>query len=124
MSRWAVLGALGLQPRVVRCLKDVPLQNASLLAETRGGGQPVVRRYHAGATLGDLAYEHKVLRHLAGAGWIVPEPVGDLVEHAGLWYCPTRYVPGRPAAVDARRSSAAAAVTWAACTWRCVAWVS
>jgi Ser/Thr protein kinase RdoA (MazF antagonist) len=43
-----------------------------------------------------------VLRRLAGAGWVVPEPAGGLVEHAGLWYCPARYVPGRAVAGDAR----------------------
>lgn len=45
----------------------------------------------------DLGHEHAVLRHLAAAGWVVPEPAGDPVEEAGLWYCPTRYVPGRAA---------------------------
>jgi Ser/Thr protein kinase RdoA (MazF antagonist) len=57
----------------------------------------VLRRYHARATPQDLSYEHPVLRYLAHAGWIVPEPAGELVYHEGLWYCPTRYVPGTAA---------------------------
>jgi Ser/Thr protein kinase RdoA (MazF antagonist) len=94
-----VLDLLGLRPRRVACQKDVPLGNASWLVEVRGG-RLVLRRYHAGATPQDLSYEHAVLRYLAGAGWVVPEPAGDLVEHAGLWYCPTVYVPGRAVAGD------------------------
>lgn len=90
-----VLEALGLRPKVVTCFKDVLGQNASWLVETRDKGRLVLRRYHAGAVRGDLGYEHAVLRHLAAAGWVVPEPAGDLVQDAGLWYCPTRYVPGR-----------------------------
>jgi Ser/Thr protein kinase RdoA (MazF antagonist) len=39
-----------------------------------------------------------VLGHLAGAGWVVPHPVSEPVCHDGLWYCLTRYVPGKPAA--------------------------
>lgn len=88
---------LGLRPQMVTCLKDVPLGNASWLVEV-GGGRLVLRRYHAGATPQDLAYEHAVLRHLAGAGWVVPEPAGDPVEHAGSWSCLTRYGPGRAVA--------------------------
>ena len=90
-----VLEVLGLPPRVVTCFKDVPGQNASWLVEARDGRRLVLRRYHAGAVRQDLGYEHAVLRHLAAAGWVVPEPAGDLVQDAGLWYCLTRYVPGR-----------------------------
>jgi homoserine kinase type II len=63
-----------------------------------GGQRAVLRRYHRGASPEELGYEHAVLGYLAGAGWAVPEPVGDPVCHDGLWYCLTRYVPGRPAA--------------------------
>jgi Ser/Thr protein kinase RdoA (MazF antagonist) len=94
-----VLDALRLRPPLT-CLKDTPLGNASWLIEDQSGGRLVLRRYHAGATPRDLAYEHAVLRHLASAGWVVPEPVGDMIEDEGLWYCPTRYVQGRPAAAQ------------------------
>jgi Ser/Thr protein kinase RdoA (MazF antagonist) len=94
-----VLDALGLRPPVT-CLKDVPPGNASWLVEDRGGGRLVLRRYYAGAAPPDLAYEHAVLRHLASSGWLVPEPIGEVVEDAGLWYCPTRYVPGSPASAQ------------------------
>ena len=89
-----VLQALGLQPNTVTVLKDVPGENGNWLLEMPAGGCLVLRRYHAWATPQDLAYEHSVLGYLARAGWIVPEPAGDLVQFDGLWYCPTRYVPG------------------------------
>jgi Ser/Thr protein kinase RdoA (MazF antagonist) len=81
----------------MRCLKDVPLGNGNWLAELPGGGRHVLRRYYAGATAEDLRYEHAVLRHLARAGWVVPEPAGEPVQYSGLWYCLTRFVPGGPA---------------------------
>jgi Phosphotransferase enzyme family len=90
-----VLGVLGLQARTMTVLKDVPLHNASWLVQLTDGGRVVLRRYHARATAASISYEHAVLRYLADAGWVVPEPVGDLVEYQGGWYCPTRYVPGR-----------------------------
>src|SRR5271165_1644834 len=89
-----VLERLNLRPRRVVVLKDVPQQNASWLIETPGAECLVLRRYHAGATPPDLAYEHTVLRYLTTAGWAVPEPVGDLIRDAGSWFCLTRYVPG------------------------------
>ena len=90
-----VLDRLGLQPGRVSALKDIAGENGSWLLEMPDGERLALRRYHAGAAPPDLAYEHAVLRHLARAGWTVPEPVGELVHHEGLWYCPTRYVPGR-----------------------------
>jgi Ser/Thr protein kinase RdoA (MazF antagonist) len=90
-----VLALLGLRPAAVVALKDIPAENANWLVETADGEQLVLRRYHAGATEPDLAYEHAVLRYLASAGWVVPDPVGDLVADAGLYYCRTRYVPGK-----------------------------
>ncbi len=91
-----VLGLLGLRPASVVALKDIPLENASWLADTFDGNRLVLRRYHARATEPDLAYEHGVLRQLGRSGWAVPEPVGELVRDAGQYYCLTRYVPGRP----------------------------
>jgi Ser/Thr protein kinase RdoA (MazF antagonist) len=91
-----VLGLLGLRPASVVALKDIPLENASWLADTVDGDRLVLRRYHAWATEPDITYEHAVLRHLARSGWAVPEPVGDLIRDAGQYYCLTRYVPGRP----------------------------
>jgi Ser/Thr protein kinase RdoA (MazF antagonist) len=88
-------GELGLRARRIVTLKDVPGENGSWLIEDNGGGRVVLRRYHGGAAPADLAYEHAVLRHLAGQGWVVPEPFGDLIPHQGGWYCLTRYVPGQ-----------------------------
>lgn len=92
-----VLDRLGLRGHRITVLRDVPGQNANWLVEGSPRGRVVLRRYHARATPADLFYEHAVLRHLARAGWVVPEPVGELVRHEGLWYCPTRFVPGEPA---------------------------
>lgn len=90
-----VLDALGLRPHRIVALKDVPLENGSWLVEMRGGQCLVLRRYHARATAADLSYEHSVLRFLSNAGWVVPDPVAEPIRYEGLWYCPTRYVPGR-----------------------------
>ncbi len=101
-----VLHLLGVRPRSVSTLKDLPPGNGSWLVDTGGGERIVLRRYHDRATAEDLDYEHRVLRHLAQSGWVVPDPVGDLVRHDGLWFCLTRYVPGaavRDEPVDQRR---------------------
>lgn len=90
-----VLKVLGLRARVMTVLKDVPLHNGSWLVDLTDGQRVVVRRYQPSATAADVSYEHAVLRYLARAGWVVPEPVGEPVEYLGLWYCPTRYVPGQ-----------------------------
>ena len=89
----------GRRPQRIVTLKDVPRENGSWLLEDHDG-RVVLRRYHEGATPEDLAYEHAVLRHLAGAGWVVPEPVGELIRRDGCWYCLTRYVPGRGVAAE------------------------
>jgi Ser/Thr protein kinase RdoA (MazF antagonist) len=90
-----VLGVLGIRPQGIVVLKDMPMANASWLAETLAGRRVVLRRYHDLSTADDLAFEHAVLRHLAAAGWVVPEPVGKPCENGGLTYCLTRYVPGK-----------------------------
>jgi homoserine kinase type II len=86
---------LGVRPARVHTFKDLPSENSSWLIESAGGTPVVLRRYHRRATKADLDYEHKVLRHLSEAGWVVPGPESELVVHAGRWYCLTRYVPGR-----------------------------
>jgi Ser/Thr protein kinase RdoA (MazF antagonist) len=118
-----VLELLGVRPGSLVTLKDLPLENGSWLAENSGGARVVLRRYHAGATAADLAYEHSVLNYLAGRGWVVPAPLTELCQHDGLFYCLTRYVPGSAVARRRvpKRSSAAAAVTWPGCSWRCAA---
>jgi Ser/Thr protein kinase RdoA (MazF antagonist) len=90
-----VLDLLGVRSAAITTLKDLPFENSSWLIETTAGESFVLRRYHDRATAEDLAYEHAVLGHLADTGWVVPNPVGELVCHEGSWYCPTRYVPGR-----------------------------
>jgi Ser/Thr protein kinase RdoA (MazF antagonist) len=98
----AVLDVLGVRPDRVAVLKDVPFGNGNWLVEMPGRRCAVLRRYHPAASPEDLAYEHAVLDHLSSAGWVVPHPVSDPVNHDGLWYCLTRYVPGKPATRDSR----------------------
>src|ERR1700722_18953032 len=95
-----VLDALAVRPGRIAVLKDVPLGNGNWLVEMPDGVRAVLRRYHPGAGQEDLAYEHAVLGHLAAAGWTVPHPLSEPVLRDGLWYCLTRYVPGRPATRD------------------------
>ncbi|HEY6792745.1 MAG TPA: phosphotransferase [Trebonia sp.] len=89
-----VLDLLGLRPRRVVAVKDVPLGNGNWLVEAAAGQRFVLRRYHAWTTGEDLAYEHAVVGHLAVIGWVVPEAVGEPVSWQDCWYCLTRYVPG------------------------------
>jgi Ser/Thr protein kinase RdoA (MazF antagonist) len=89
-----VLELLGVPSARVTVLRDVLGGNGNWLIDRPGQPPVVLRRYHDGSAREDLLYEHAVLHHLAGAGWVVPEPAGELAEHQGRWYCLTRYVPG------------------------------
>ena len=88
------LSLLGVRPRRVVALSDVPRGNANWLVETAGGERLVLRRYYYRTRREDLAYEHAVLGYLAGLGWPVPAPLGEPVCFRSRWYCLTRYVPG------------------------------
>lgn len=89
-----VLDLLGLRPRRVVALKDVPEGNGNWLVETAAGQRLVLRRYHAWTTREEIAYEHAVLGYLAAIGWVVPAAVGEPVSWQDCWYCLTQYVPG------------------------------
>jgi Ser/Thr protein kinase RdoA (MazF antagonist) len=98
------LNLLGVRPRQVVGLSDVPLGNGNWLVETAAEERFVLRRYHPQTTRQDLAYEHAVLGYLAGLGWVVPAPLGEPVRWQGWWYCLTRHVPGEAIrAEDARQ---------------------
>lgn len=101
----AVLAALGVGRREVTALSDVPDGNANWLI-SGDSGRLVLRRHHAEATYDGLVWEHAVLRHLAGAGWTVPGPVGELTEYQGRWYELNRYVPGQPVRPEGRGEQA------------------
>jgi Ser/Thr protein kinase RdoA (MazF antagonist) len=88
------LNQLGVSRRRVVALSDVPLGNANWLVETASGQRVVLRRYHFQTAREDLAYEHAVLGHLAGLGWVVPAALSAPVCCEGWWYCLTRHVPG------------------------------
>jgi Ser/Thr protein kinase RdoA (MazF antagonist) len=92
----AALAVLGLDRHRVTVLSDVPDGNANWLVTDEAGHRLVLRRHHGEATFEDLTWEYAVLRHLAGAGWNVPAPVGELTGHQGRWYGLTRYVAGQP----------------------------
>jgi Ser/Thr protein kinase RdoA (MazF antagonist) len=89
-----ILDQLGVAYRGIVALSDVPSGNGNWLVQTAGEEPAVLRRYRSSVTAAEIAYEHDVLRHLYGAGWTVPAPVTDLIQHDGAWYCLTRYVPG------------------------------
>jgi Ser/Thr protein kinase RdoA (MazF antagonist) len=89
-----VLNLLGVRPGRVVAFSDVPLGNGNWLVETVGGERFILRRYRPKTTRPDLAYEHAVLGHLAGLGWVVPAALGEPVCWQGRWYCLTRHVPG------------------------------
>jgi phosphotransferase family enzyme len=95
-----VIDLLGVRPRRITVLKDVPLANGSWLVEAPGKQPLGLRRYHAGATAEDLAYEHAVLEYLAKGGWVVPAPVSETIHYQGRRYCLTRYVPGAAIAAE------------------------
>ncbi|MFG1905358.1 phosphotransferase enzyme family protein [Kribbella sp. NPDC048928] len=63
---------------------------------TRTGEHFVLRRYHLLHTESDLAFEAKVLDHLAGRGWVVPALVAPPIRHDGRLWSVTRFVPGKP----------------------------
>jgi Ser/Thr protein kinase RdoA (MazF antagonist) len=92
----AALAVFGPDRHRVTVLSDVPDGNANWLVTDEAGHRLVLRRHHGEATFEDLTWEYAVLRHLAGAGWNVPAPVGELTGHQGRWYGLTRYVAGQP----------------------------
>jgi Ser/Thr protein kinase RdoA (MazF antagonist) len=99
-----LLNLLGVRPGRVAALSDVHRGNGNWLVETAGGQRCVLRRYHPQTTQADLAYEHAVLRQLAGLGWVVPAAISEPVCWRDRWHCLTRYVPGEAVrAEDARQ---------------------
>lgn len=63
---------------------------------TRAGEHLILRRYHLLHTECDLAFEAKVLGHLAVRGWVVPALVGSPIRYDGRLWAVTRFVPGKP----------------------------
>ena len=89
------LNLLGVRPRRVVVLRDVPLGNGNWLVETAAAERFVLRRYHPQATREDLAYEHAVLGYLAGLGWVVPARAGRARLLAGPVVLPDPVRAGR-----------------------------
>ena len=96
---------LGIRPRLVRAVRGPagPEANANWHVWPLDGERVVLRCYHSRATPSDLAYEHRVMAHLAGRGWSVPVLLSPLVEHAGRWWCLTRFVVGRARRAETAR---------------------
>lgn len=91
-----VFAELGVAARRCKPLKVVEEGNSSWRVETEDGDILALRRYHRGATVEAVLYEHAVLDHVAAAGWVVPHPVTDLTDIDGVLYCATAFVPGSP----------------------------
>lgn len=91
-----VLAKLGVAARGCEPLKVVEEGNSSWRLETEGGATLALRRYHRGATVEAVQYEHAVLDHVYTAGWAVPHAVTDLIDIDGALYCATAFVPGSP----------------------------
>jgi Ser/Thr protein kinase RdoA (MazF antagonist) len=68
--------------------------NTHWLVDTPGE-RLVLRRYAPGRSHGDVAYELRLLEHLAGRGWPVPTAVAPPMEAAGSIWCAFRYMTGR-----------------------------
>ena len=99
------LANFGSWPAQVTALQVKTYGNCCWLVEPSRGEAFVLRRYHDEASEEDLAYEHSVLRFLSARGWVVPEPVGDLIRLDRWWWVPTRLIPGdtvQPETVDQR----------------------
>lgn len=91
-----VLDGFGVHARSVRVVPGAgPLGTTNSHVWPADGGRVVLRRYHLGASLDELSYEHAVLSHLARQGWTVPDVLAGSFEHDGRLFSLTRYVPGR-----------------------------
>lgn len=99
----AVLDAMAVAARRVRVIRWRDDTNANWHVWPADGERAVLRCYDASVGLGEIRYEHAVLRRLASAGWTVPAPLGDPVDHGGRWYALTAYVPGRARTVETAR---------------------
>jgi len=77
-----VLAVFGLDRHRVTVLSDVPDGNANWLVTDGAGHRLVLRRHHSEATFEDLTWEYAVVQYLAGAGWNVPAPLGELTDWA------------------------------------------
>lgn len=88
-----VLALLSVHARQIEPLKVVERGNSNWRVEDEDGRTLVLRRYHDRSSIEDVLYEHAVVRYLSGTGWVVPEPLGDLIEWDDGLYCATRFVP-------------------------------
>lgn len=85
---------MDLWPADIEVLQEGDHGNCCWLVPRTESEPVVLRRYHDRATPEDLAYEHAVMRHLAIDGWVVPEPVGDLIRFERWWWVATRFIAG------------------------------
>jgi Ser/Thr protein kinase RdoA (MazF antagonist) len=56
----------------------------------------VVRAYRRTQSAASIAYEHRVLRHLADRGWPVAMPIADVIAHQGTAFALFPFLHGRP----------------------------
>ena len=90
-----VVDAMGLPAARIRRIAH--RRNTYWLVETPSQ-QVVLCRYAPDRVHSDVAYELRLLEHLARRGWPVPTPVAPLVEGAHAIWGGFRYLSGRPPA--------------------------
>ena len=90
-----VLRRLGFEARRIRLVAQ--RANTHWVADG-ADGRVVLRRHAAGRSLEDVAYEHRLLHHLADRGWPVATPLEPPLMSAGFVWCVFPYLPGRRAA--------------------------
>ena len=87
-----VVAAMGLPPARMRRIAH--RRNTYWLVEMPSQ-RVVLCRYAPDRAPGDVAYELRLLEHLARRGWPVPTPVAPLVEGANVVWGAFRYLAGR-----------------------------
>ncbi|WP_350277599.1 phosphotransferase [Kribbella sp. HUAS MG21] len=94
-----VLAALGVEAdrlEPTRAEDEASFGNGNWHLWTPNGEHHILRRYHVLHTEANLAYEARVLEHVAARGWCVPVQVVPPVRYDGHLWAVTRFVPGRP----------------------------
>ncbi|MGH7922227.1 MAG: phosphotransferase, partial [Candidatus Dormibacteraceae bacterium] len=95
------------RPRRILMLSDRGAAgNQSWSVWNHDGKHLVARRSSSLATPSAVAWEHVLLRHLAGLGWSIPTPVADPARVDGAVWSLFGYVRGAPCGLDPRANRA------------------
>jgi homoserine kinase type II len=96
----AALGVEAVRLEPTRAGDEGSVGNGNWHLWTAAGEHHILRRYHVLHTEPNLAYEARVLDHLAARGWCVPAQVVAPVRYDDRLWAVTRFVPGRPHAAE------------------------